>query len=273
SITPYLPQDPSSPIHALLSPTPHALSSFLLEKGFIVRPVVPPTVPPGGERVRICLRAGMDKAVIEGLVGSLEQWVRLKSRENREPKKLDPDTSMTVQHPTAVVFSSTGTQGLSVTKALSQAGYTIRALTRSPSSAKTISAFQGLKNVVPTLYDHADPSNLPRILAGAQIVYAIPVPDDPAMMASPGSPESISKLPSEKQQGITIADAVQGAGTPLLIWGSAPDAAAASKGAYPSIPTFQDKIEVQEYITSLGLESVYIALGVGHDCGYEIVLK
>ena len=59
----------------LLTPTPHALSAFLLEKGFIIRPVVPPTVPPGGERIRICLRAGMQKEVLRRLVGALDEWV------------------------------------------------------------------------------------------------------------------------------------------------------------------------------------------------------
>lgn len=69
---------PLSPILGLLTPTPHALSAFLLEKGFIVRPVVPPTVPPGAERVRICLRASMDKEVINRLMAALRDWVESK---------------------------------------------------------------------------------------------------------------------------------------------------------------------------------------------------
>lgn len=69
---------PLSPILGLLTPTPHALSAFLLEKGFIVRPVVPPTVPPGAERVRICLRASMDKKVIDQLMAALREWVESK---------------------------------------------------------------------------------------------------------------------------------------------------------------------------------------------------
>lgn len=71
-----LPIAPYSPIIGLLTPQPHALSAFLLEKGFLVRPVVPPTVPPGGERVRICLRAEMDVEVVKGLMGALESWVK-----------------------------------------------------------------------------------------------------------------------------------------------------------------------------------------------------
>jgi len=47
-----------------------------LEKGFIVRPVVPPTVPAGEERVRVCLRAGIEQAVIERLVQAIEEWTK-----------------------------------------------------------------------------------------------------------------------------------------------------------------------------------------------------
>ncbi|WVQ82371.1 hypothetical protein IAT38_004499 [Cryptococcus sp. DSM 104549] len=88
SSSPYLPSNPSSPILGLLTPQPHALSAFLLERGFIVRPVVPPTVPPGGERVRICLRAGMEKDVIERLVGSLREWVEMRKKEGGVRAKL-----------------------------------------------------------------------------------------------------------------------------------------------------------------------------------------
>lgn len=40
-----------------------------------MRPVVPPTVPPGEERVRVCLRADMDVNVVQRLVDALEEWV------------------------------------------------------------------------------------------------------------------------------------------------------------------------------------------------------
>jgi 8-amino-7-oxononanoate synthase len=77
---PYLRSDPASPILGLITPEPHALAQFFLDRGFIVRPVVPPTVPPGEERVRICLRAGMDKAVVERLAAILQDWARLKGK-------------------------------------------------------------------------------------------------------------------------------------------------------------------------------------------------
>lgn len=40
-----------------------------------MRPVVPPTVPPGEERVRVCLRADMEKETVARLVDALRQWV------------------------------------------------------------------------------------------------------------------------------------------------------------------------------------------------------
>lgn len=41
-----------------------------------MRPVVPPTVPAGEERVRVCLRAGIDQDVIDRLVQAIEEWTK-----------------------------------------------------------------------------------------------------------------------------------------------------------------------------------------------------
>lgn len=72
----HLDAKPPAPIIGLLTSTPHALSTYLLEKGFIVRPVVPPTVPAGEERVRVCLRAGIERDVIGRLVQAIEEWTK-----------------------------------------------------------------------------------------------------------------------------------------------------------------------------------------------------
>jgi 8-amino-7-oxononanoate synthase len=76
----HLESKPPAPIIGLLTSTPHALSTYLLAKGFIVRPVVPPTVPAGEERVRVCLRAGIERKVVERLVGAVEEWTILQAR-------------------------------------------------------------------------------------------------------------------------------------------------------------------------------------------------
>ena len=58
-----------------------------MTKGFIVRPVVPPTVPPGGERVRVCLRAEMSKEALDGLVAALEAWAEMRMKTNAERRR------------------------------------------------------------------------------------------------------------------------------------------------------------------------------------------
>jgi 8-amino-7-oxononanoate synthase len=40
----------------------------------MIRAVVPPTVPQGTERVRVCLHAGNTVAEVSGLVRVLEEW-------------------------------------------------------------------------------------------------------------------------------------------------------------------------------------------------------
>ncbi|ORX36702.1 putative 8-amino-7-oxononanoatesynthase [Kockovaella imperatae] len=72
-----------TPIIGLITPNPHALSAFLLEKGFIVRPVVPPTVPPGSERIRLCLRSDIPHSVVDDLSAALKEWINQKQGSER----------------------------------------------------------------------------------------------------------------------------------------------------------------------------------------------
>ncbi|OCT46791.1 8-amino-7-oxononanoate synthase [Cladophialophora carrionii] len=66
---------PESPIFAILSPQPRSLASHCQSAGFIVRPVVAPTVPAGTERVRVCLHAGNTVAQIDKFVECLKRWI------------------------------------------------------------------------------------------------------------------------------------------------------------------------------------------------------
>jgi 8-amino-7-oxononanoate synthase len=68
---------PTSPIFALLSTKPRELATYCQEAGFVVRPVVPPTVPRGKERVRVCLHAGNTTEQIDRFVERVGEWIKL----------------------------------------------------------------------------------------------------------------------------------------------------------------------------------------------------
>ncbi|KAK5135021.1 hypothetical protein LTR08_005681 [Meristemomyces frigidus] len=66
---------PQSPIFSILSSEPKALSAYCQSNGFIVRGIVPPTVPLGTERIRICLHAGNTIQQVDDLVEIIRSWV------------------------------------------------------------------------------------------------------------------------------------------------------------------------------------------------------
>ncbi|KAF8243382.1 putative aminotransferase, partial [Wilcoxina mikolae CBS 423.85] len=68
------PEQQNTPIVALLTDRPRALAKYLQEGGYMVRPIVHPTVPRGKERVRVCLHAGNTEVEIRGLVGRIKEW-------------------------------------------------------------------------------------------------------------------------------------------------------------------------------------------------------
>ncbi|KAF7984407.1 hypothetical protein HWV62_14452 [Athelia sp. TMB] len=63
-----------SPIIALLTPLPRPLSGFLRGRGMNARPITWPTVPRGGDRVRVCLHAGNTVAEVDALVRGCVEW-------------------------------------------------------------------------------------------------------------------------------------------------------------------------------------------------------
>ncbi len=72
-----IPQEvPKSPIFSLCTPKPRNLAKYCQESGFVVRAIVPPTVPEGGERVRICLHAGNTIKDVDRLAQCITGWVR-----------------------------------------------------------------------------------------------------------------------------------------------------------------------------------------------------
>lgn len=71
---------PKTPIFAVLSSEPKSLAAFCQTNGFVVRGIVPPTVPVGAERIRICLHAGNTVQQIDGLIDVIRQWVEQRTR-------------------------------------------------------------------------------------------------------------------------------------------------------------------------------------------------
>lgn len=81
---------PKSPISFLWSPYPRSLANWCQERGFVVRPIVPPTVPEGGQRVRICLHSGNTTEEVDGLVAVVKAW--LEKQESIDSD--DPSTAL-----------------------------------------------------------------------------------------------------------------------------------------------------------------------------------
>lgn len=66
---------PQSAISFAMSSRPKELAAFCQSRGFVVRGIVPPTVPAGTERIRICLHAGNTSEQIDALVRTIREWV------------------------------------------------------------------------------------------------------------------------------------------------------------------------------------------------------
>ncbi|CAK3968880.1 related to aminotransferase [Lecanosticta acicola] len=66
---------PQTPIFAVLSSEPKVLAAHCQRNGFVVRGIVPPTVPAGTERIRVCIHAGNTVEQIDRLVDTIKAWV------------------------------------------------------------------------------------------------------------------------------------------------------------------------------------------------------
>lgn len=64
-----------SPIIPIFTTEPRSLARHCQQKGFMVRPIVAPTVPLGTERVRVCLHASNTREEVNGLSHAIEQWL------------------------------------------------------------------------------------------------------------------------------------------------------------------------------------------------------
>lgn len=72
---------PDTPIFSILSSEPRALAAHCQRNGFVVRGIVPPTVPEGTERIRVCLHAGNTVEQVEALVAVIREWAAERAHE------------------------------------------------------------------------------------------------------------------------------------------------------------------------------------------------
>lgn len=133
---------------------------------------------------------------------------------------------------TFVVTGATGRQGSAVVRHLIKNGAQVKALTRSPQSekAKRLAAL-GAELVTG---DMANPDTLKAAFQGAAGVYSVQNP-------------YTSSFAAEVQQGKNVADAAKAAGVAHIVQGSA------GIGEKTGIPSWDSKLEIQEYIQSIGL--------------------
>lgn len=66
---------PQSPIIPLFTASARSLARHCQERGFVVRPIVAPTVPVGTDRVRLCLHAANTADEVRLLCAAVEEWV------------------------------------------------------------------------------------------------------------------------------------------------------------------------------------------------------
>ncbi|PHH67801.1 hypothetical protein CDD83_6397 [Cordyceps sp. RAO-2017] len=66
---------PASPIVPLFTAHARDLARHCQERGYMIRPIVAPTVPAGTDRVRLCLHAGNSLEELRGLCEAVEEWV------------------------------------------------------------------------------------------------------------------------------------------------------------------------------------------------------
>lgn len=76
---------PESPIIPLFTAHARSLAEYLQQRGFMVRPIVAPTVPAGTDRVRLCLHAGNTMEEVQGLCRAVDDWVAERLSEGGEP--------------------------------------------------------------------------------------------------------------------------------------------------------------------------------------------
>ena len=131
-----------------------------------------------------------------------------------------------------VVCGATGRQGGAVARRLLGRGWTVRALTRKPESARARALAQAGADVVRA--DMRDRRSLELAFAGAHGIYSVQNP-------------ITSGLEGEVAEGRNVADAAQSAGVAHLVYGSA------GFGEPTGVGSWDSKLEVERHLAGLDL--------------------
>ncbi|KAJ7879298.1 hypothetical protein B0H14DRAFT_2709906 [Mycena olivaceomarginata] len=150
------------------------------------------------------------------------------------------------------VFGATGLQGAAVARTLLKDGTFIpRAITRSPESAAALKLMAEGIEVVKA--DPLDKASLVGAMRGSEAVFAITTPIFPLKAEGEGA--------NEVDQGKNMVDAAKEADVKFFIFISLPDIKKLSGGKYKNVLHYDQKVVVEEYLRSSGLDNVCLHLG------------
>ena len=137
-----------------------------------------------------------------------------------------------------VVTGATGKQGGAVVKSLLERGHEVRAVTRTPDSAKA----RELANAGVTLVRASleDTTALEKALDGATSLFAMTTPFEGGTQV-------------ETRQGISAVDAATAAGVHLVF------TSVGSADQHTGVPHFDSKYEVEKYIVKIGARATILA--------------
>ncbi len=144
------------------------------------------------------------------------------------------------QQKTILVIGVTGQQGGAIARSLLRQQQKVRGLVRSTEKASAkVEALQKL-GVEVVAGDLTDPASLARAVSGVDGVYAMTTPFEAGEEA-------------EVQQGKTLADVVNSAHIPHLVFSSV-----GSAHRNTGIPHFESKWKIEQYIQQLGLPTTIL---------------